>query len=190
MDHSAAGKKGYAKVSKVLDKCRQKRHDEAVRKHEQAAPKCKLCGEPLPYEKRYGKFCNHSCAGKYVNFTRHRVIKDPRYCAACGKPSGKNKYCRDCIDEGVHLSSRRKKLEDIKNSANIRRYLLRTREYRCASCGRKTWMGQKIPLEVDHVDGDHKNNTEENLRLICPNCHALTPTYKALNKGRGRPNRK
>jgi predicted HNH restriction endonuclease len=39
---------------------------------------------------------------------------------------------------------------------------------------------------MDHIDGNSDNNTEENLRLICPNCHALTPSHKGRNRGRGR----
>lgn len=44
----------------------------------------------------------------------------------------------------------------------------------------------KIPIEVDHIDGDYTNDNPDNLRLLCPNCHSLTPTYKARNKGNGR----
>jgi hypothetical protein len=42
-------------------------------------------------------------------------------------------------------------------------------------------MGRPIPLELDHIDGHHWNNSLDNLRLLCPNCHAQTPTYKARN---------
>lgn len=52
---------------------------------------------------------------------------------------------------------------------------------KCAWCGRKTWRGLPILLELDHIDGDHLNNEIENLRLLCPNCHAQTPTYKGRN---------
>jgi hypothetical protein len=38
-----------------------------------------------------------------------------------------------------------------------------------------------MPLELDHVDGDKTNNQLDNLRMICPNCHALTPTYRGKN---------
>lgn len=41
----------------------------------------------------------------------------------------------------------------------------------------------KIPLQVHHIDGDCTNNSEENLQLLCPNCHSLTETYGGLNKG-------
>lgn len=46
-------------------------------------------------------------------------------------------------------------------------------------------MGQPIAIELDHIDGDADNNTEENLRLICPNSHAQTESYKGANAGKG-----
>lgn len=52
----------------------------------------------------------------------------------------------------------------------------------CASCRKTEWLGQPIPLELDHIDGNHSDNRLRNLRLLCPNCHALTPTYR----GKGR----
>ena len=39
-----------------------------------------------------------------------------------------------------------------------------------------------VPLEIHHIDGNYKNNNEDNLQLICPNCHSLTETYKSHNK--------
>ena len=48
----------------------------------------------------------------------------------------------------------------------------------------------KVPLVADHIDGNWQNNIEENLRLICPNCDSLSPTYAALNKGHGRKHRR
>jgi 5-methylcytosine-specific restriction endonuclease McrA len=58
------------------------------------------------------------------------------------------------------------------------------REPRCARCRGTTWQGTAIPLELDHIDGDRRNNRDENLRLLCPNCHALTPTYRGRDIGR------
>ncbi|MFC9791782.1 HNH endonuclease signature motif containing protein [Streptomyces sp. NPDC057695] len=53
---------------------------------------------------------------------------------------------------------------------------------RCALCGTGTeWHGRPLPLEIDHVDGDWRNNRIENLRFVCPNCHSTTDTYR----GRG-----
>ncbi|MFL5733881.1 MAG: HNH endonuclease signature motif containing protein [Chloroflexia bacterium] len=74
-------------------------------------------------------------------------------------------------------------------SQHIRRYLVLKYGERCSQCG---WAARnpvtgKVPITVDHIDGDWNNNREENLRLLCPNCHSLTPTYQGLNRGKGRP---
>ena len=56
-------------------------------------------------------------------------------------------------------------------------------EYKCANCGCDgNWQGGIISLEIDHIDGDNSNNEIENLRYLCPNCHALTETYRGKNK--------
>ncbi|MFJ4502241.1 HNH endonuclease signature motif containing protein [Streptomyces sp. NPDC088864] len=50
--------------------------------------------------------------------------------------------------------------------------------YRCTSCGnRGTWMGQSFTLQIDHINGDWLDNRAQNLRYLCPNCHALTETW-------------
>lgn len=56
------------------------------------------------------------------------------------------------------------------------------KEHKCECCGLSEWLGDPIPLELDHIDGDHYNNTLENLKILCPNCHAKTPTYRGKNK--------
>lgn len=66
----------------------------------------------------------------------------------------------------------------------IRKYLLDKYDHKCARCG---WcecnpITGRPSLEIEHIDGDFYNNSEENLIVLCPNCHSLTPTWKALNK--------
>lgn len=56
-------------------------------------------------------------------------------------------------------------------------------KYQCQKCGCDgNWQDGKISLEIDHIDGDNKNNELSNLRYLCPNCHALTETYRGKNK--------
>lgn len=62
--------------------------------------------------------------------------------------------------------------------------LIKIRGNKCEDCGLTIWKNQPIPLEAHHIDGDRYNNTLENLILLCPNCHTLTPNYGAKNRNR------
>jgi hypothetical protein len=52
----------------------------------------------------------------------------------------------------------------------------------CETCHNTEWMGKSIPIELDHINGDHLDNRLENLRILCANCHAQTPTYSGRNR--------
>jgi hypothetical protein len=71
-------------------------------------------------------------------------------------------------------------------SAHLRSRLIREglKEPRCEACRLRSWQGFPIPLELDHINGDRYDNRLENLRLLCPNCHALTDNYRGRNIGR------
>lgn len=58
------------------------------------------------------------------------------------------------------------------------------KEYKCSSCGIDEWIGKKLSLHLDHIDGDNTNNELENLRFLCPNCHSQTKTYCGKNKNK------
>ena len=71
-------------------------------------------------------------------------------------------------------------------SSKIKSYILRHRlkPYVCEECGNTEWMGNPIPLQAHHINGDHNDNRFENIKLICPNCHSITDNYcgKKLKK--------
>jgi len=76
-------------------------------------------------------------------------------------------------------------------SMHVRRWVMERGNFACSECGwNKHHPVDGRPLvEIDHIDGDASNNRPENLRLLCPNCHSMTPTFRARNKN-GKRNRR
>lgn len=76
-------------------------------------------------------------------------------------------------------------------SNHIKKWLVEVRGEKCEDCGwnKKHLTTNKVPLELHHIDGNYLNNKPQNLYLLCSNCHSLTPTFKNLNKGKGRNSR-
>lgn len=155
---------------------------------------CEECQSRFnPYDLR-AKFCSSSCSAKFNNRVRgKRRIKT--HCTRCSaEVSSRNKtgFCStECrrntwVDEwiaGIRSGTGKYQLTEW-----VREYVLDRAGRRCQAIDSRTGLQciEDRILQVDHIDGNWTNDRPENLRAICPTCHALTPTYGALNKGRGR----
>ena len=153
---------------------------------------CQSCEKIIPYAKRRNKFCNHSCAASFTNIGNSKNLKTGMWkkkpCEECGKITDNAKFC----SRGCFNACERKKVEAIieaglyKMSSSedtfLRRYVIRKRGHKCESCERTKWMGQKIPIDLHHKNGDSEDHHLTNLALICLNCHGLTDNFGRKNK--------
>ena len=131
--------------------------------HRKPRINCLNCGKQT---KRPGyKYCNNACQQEYQH--------------ACYVADWKDEKISGLLRSGVV-------------SQHVKRYLREKFGNKCCLCGwaKENKVTKTVPLVADHIDGNWRNNKEENLRLICPNCDSLSSTYAALNKGNGRRNRK
>lgn len=126
-------------------------------------PKCPVCGkEPA---RSFYKYCSNACQAEfqyqtYIKHWKTGLISGLRTTGVVTRP--------------------------------IKKFLREKYNNECCLCGwsRKNLTTGVVPLVADHIDGNWKNNQEKNLRLLCPNCDALTPTFVNLNRGKGRTNRR
>lgn len=139
---------------------RKERSDKGVRRPaSKELPKCIVCGDQTKH-RHSQKFCTLRCQADH----RQNKLEEA--------------WMTGEIAGGTVFSVR----------SFVRRYLHRVNGSKCWDCGwdRIHPVTGKVPLQIDHVDGNASNNTVNNLRLICPNCHSLTPNFGALNRGNGR----
>ena len=117
-------------------------------------------------------------------------------CKECGN-SPKRSFYIYCSNKCQIRYQYRKYIEEWKKgaviktknvSAYLKRYLIENHGEKCSLCEwkKKHPITGKVPIEVDHIDGNSNNNSEKNLRLLCPNCHSLTVNFRNLNRGKGR----
>lgn len=159
---------------------------------------CERCGKEHDGTYGTGRFCSRSCANARrhseetknkirAGFNRWKDANPEKFLENCRRGA---RLCREVLStysKQRHEDSI-KRLLDTSNETlsrdRLRLKLLITRGGKCERCGISEWMGSPISLEVDHKDGDHYNNSDENLVLLCPNCHSQTPTFRGRNHRR------
>jgi hypothetical protein len=177
LSRSEAGKIGAAKLRANALIRRKEKIDE----YDKNPKLCKCCSSKIEFEKPLAIFCSRSCAASFNN------RKDQKFnsCKCCQKPTSNKSYCdKECYEKHKYDLSLENK--STWSHRKLKRFLLKDRGHSCEMCKNSEWMSVLIPLDMDHIDGDATNNDLSNVRLICPNCHALTETYKGRNKGNGK----
>ena len=178
--------------------------------------KCPQCSEDV--KNRANKYCSRECAHVTSTIARYGTYNKTK--KVNGKRVLEEKPCIHCSNMFIpstpkviycSLSCQANKNRQAKIDAwfkdpstgtvkgrgisrTIRQYLLEQAGFKCSmpDCGwgKVNPVTGNVPLEIEHIDGDCTNNRPDNLIVMCPNCHSLTPTYRALNKGNSTRNRK
>jgi predicted nucleic acid-binding Zn ribbon protein len=140
------------------------------------------------------KFCSSSCSVSYNNKLRNRKL--PNKCVICEKEiTRKYKCCSNTCASILRHNNIFKLIENGDTTlyeGYYKKYLIHKYGNKCMECD---WckvhpITGKVPIQLEHIDGNSDNNNLTNLKLLCPNCHSLTPTYGALNKGKGRDSKR
>lgn len=121
-----------------------------------------------------------------------KCAKKPYICKRCGKYSS-TEFCLSCIRLNRIEATNIKIVNGeytTSNMRSIKRYVILTRGHACEICHQTEWMGQPIPLVLDHINGRSSDNRLDNLRVVCGNCDMQLPTYKSKNKNSDRKSRK
>lgn len=160
---------------------------------------CEFCDNIHDGKYGSGRFCNKQCAcGFSTKNKRTEINKKVSDKLKNRIGNNKNGFKSGKYWNGTPLSNESrekaklatiKKHEDyIKNTpfhllhkSTIKKILINERGHKCERCQTEKWLENLIPLELEHIDGDNTNNIKSNCILLCPNCHAFTPTYRGKN---------
>lgn len=153
--------------------------------------KCENCNKKHNGEYASGRFCSKWCSHSFVTKIKRKEInikvsKTMRSKLHHPKNGFANPgYARDKAIQNSLKTRIRKQNEKINNLPTEqlpkhlrKKKLLIEENYKCHICRQdEMWQGKKLSLQMDHIDGNSNNNTRENLRIVCPNCHSQTETW-------------
>ena len=150
---------------------------------------CENCDTPIYI--RPGEGGHHYCS--VYCYRTMQARKKPRNCILCGvniKPGADSRVrfcshsCSNRSRRGISYDGTQAKNRAL-NHKLVRIQLIELRGEKCVTCGLgPLWIGNRIVLQIDHIDGDRLNNHLDNLRFLCPNCHSQTETYGSPKSGR------
>lgn len=152
--------------------------------------KCEFgCGQIAKYMLGSGKIiCNSSSNKCPVQVQKNSVGAQKSYSDGSRTPSKLlyESLPQETKDRMNWNKNNFSKTEFVLNGkGNHKKALINERGHSCESCGLSKWLDQIITLELDHIDGNNKNNVKDNLKLLCPNCHSLTHTWRGRNINTG-----
>lgn len=188
MTKSEAGKLGYqASLERRLAK-KEHMKQLGIRKYEANPKKCQECATIIPYEFRINSFCNKTCSATYNNRKRGSPMVECHnpLCSNMLPAFKKRPYCsRNCYINDEKRRRREKVLSGCASHDEVKKYMLEIYGNKCMDpeC---LWDMKKRPIkvEMDHINGISFDHRIENLRLLCPNCHSLTNTFRSRNGNR------
>lgn len=150
--------------------------------------KCKKCDKEFEPVKGLINYCSLECRN-----SRFWSEEDKNKKSISAKSSEKvmianNNRPDDYWEKIVKIRKENRQKQIIKSNyeelsfESLRFRILYEQKNKCNNCGLDEWLGQKLVLELEHKDGNNKNNDRNNLEMICPNCHSLTKTWRGRNK--------
>lgn len=146
---------------------------------------CEKCS--LEHNTKYGsgRFCSPICARSFSTSKNRKLISEKVSKKLKGVP---NKHGNRNTPETI-AKCKSTWLNKILTSEyselsfdSKRRLVLHEQDYVCNKCGINEWFGKKLSLEIDHINGISDDDRRENLEILCPNCHAITDTWRGRNK--------
>lgn len=158
---------------------------------------CEYCLQDNSKTYGSGRFCSKKCASAFSTKAKRREINEAvsrkltgrvstaptrtpeqlaKWSAVINTPEMKKR-----AGEALSRNSKIRILNaqfDALSPIQKRKRVILEQKNTCISCGLNEWLGKPITLELEHIDGNTRNNDRDNIKALCPNCHAQTPTWR------------